>query len=363
MLIGGASVLAGQDAILTAGGPLTVTGSIVAGADAILTSGGDVAITGSVIAGADALIGAAGGMTVAGGVRAGPGGVLILGFGTDFTLNGALGAPDGRILIRRAVQIPGGTGTIDLNGGGLQFSLGGDPQMIVIDASGDLRPLGTPDPGTDVGLLRGVLAGLILQTPDQIAAARVVRLNGFPSFVARVTGTQTEFGRLGADSAQSDVEVKLGAINAPGTLLYVFGEDGTVTSNPGFVDSLTLRAIGVYVNAAAEVRIFGVINGVAGDAASTFVQRLGDPQFRQLINNCAIGTIGCTFLPLNQEPAIYIPPVVMLEAGAPRFDESSVPIVNTGPEDVLRSGEPGEEEDEDEEAAAAPQEPATGGAG
>jgi hypothetical protein len=108
------------------------------------------------------------------------------------------------------------------------------------------------------------------------------------------------------------------------------------------------------------VSIFGVINGVAGDNASTFVQRLGDPQFRQRINNCAIGTIGCTFLPLSQEPAIYIPPVVLLEAGAPRFDESSVPIVNTGPEDVLRSGGAGEEDEEDENATVQPAEESAG---
>jgi hypothetical protein len=264
-------------------------------------------------------------------------------------------------MIRRAAPLVAGTtGQITLNGGGTQFSLGGTPEMIVIDSSGDLRPLGTLDPGIDVGQLRGTLAGLILQTPDQIAATRVVRLFGFPSFASRVTGGVTQFGQTGADAVQSNVDVSLGAINAPNALLYVFGENGSVTSNTGFDNALTLRAVGIYVNEAAEVSIFGVINGVAGDNASTFVQRLGDPQFRQRINNCAIGTIGCTFLPLSQEPAIYIPPVVLLEAGAPRFDESSVPIVNTGPEDVLRSGGAGEEDEEDENATVQPAEESAG---
>jgi len=344
-------VLSGLDAVLATLGPLTISGQVEAGRNAILSSGLDVTIPGSVRAGADALIGAAREMLITGGAGAGPGGFLILGFGTDFTLEGQLGAPDGRVMIRRAAPpVPGTTGRIALDGGGAQFALGGTPAMIVIDASGDLRPLGAPDPGTDVGLLRDTLAALVLQTADQIAATRVVRLFGFPSFVARVAGTATQFGQAGADPVQGTVDVSLGAINAPNALLYVFGENGRVTSNPGFSNALTLRAVGIYVNDAAEVAIFGVINGVAGDAASTFVQRLGDPQFRQRINNCAIGTIGCTFLPLTQEPVIYIPPVVLLQAGAPRFDESSVPIVNTGPEDVLRPGGSSEQDREEENA-------------
>lgn len=339
MTIAGTSVLAGQDAVLTTAGPLTIMGRVEAGREVILASRLDIAISGTVLAGADALVGAAREMLITGGVSAGPGGLLILGFGTDFTLEGQLGAPGGRVMIRRAAPATAGsTGRIALDGGAQQFAPGGAPELIAIDSSGDLRPLGTLDPGIDVGLLRATLAGLILQTPDQIAATRVVRLFGFPSFAARVTGTVTQFGQTGADAVQSDVAVSLGAINAPNALLYVFGENGSVTSNTGFDNALTLRAVGIYVNDAAEVSIFGVINGVAGDAASSFVQRLGDPQFRQRINNCAIGTIGCTFLPLSQEPAIYIPPVTLLEAGAPRFDESAVPIVNTGPEDVLRPG-------------------------
>jgi filamentous hemagglutinin family protein len=357
MTIAGTSVLAGRDAVLTTSGSLTIIGRIEAGRDVILSSGLDVTIPGIVLAGADTLIGAAREMRIAGSVGAGSGGLLILGFGTDFTLEGQLGAPDGRVMIRRAAPlVAGSTGTITLDGGGQQFSLGGTPEMIVIDASGDLRPLGTPDPGIDVGRLRSTLAGLILQTPDQIAATRVVRLFGFPSFAARVTGTVTQFGQAGADAVQSTVDLSLGAINAPNALLYVFGENGSVTSNPGFVNALTLRAVGIYVNEAAEVSIFGVINGVAGDNASTFVQRLGDPQFRQRINDCAIGTIGCTFLPLSQEPAIYIPPVVLLEGAAPRFDESSVPIVNTGPEDVLRPGGEADEDGRDENATVSPAE-------
>jgi hypothetical protein len=234
--------------------------------------------------------------------------------------------------------------------------------MIVIDASGDLRPLGTLDPGIDVGQLRGTLAGLILQTPDQIAATRVVRLFGFPSFAARVTGGVTQFGQTGADAVQSKVDVSLGAINAPNALLYVFGENGSITSNTGFDNALTLRAVGIYVNEAADVSIFGVINGVAGENAATFVQRLGDPQFRQRINNCAIGTIGCIFLPRSQEPVSLIPRVVLPEvaAGAPRFDESSVPIVNTGREEVLRSGGAGKEDEEDENATVQPAEESAG---
>lgn len=361
MTIAGTSVLAGQDAVLTTAGPLTIIGRVEAGRNVILSSGLDVSISGTVLAGADALIGAAREMLITGSVSAGPGGVLILGFGTDFTLEGRLGAPDGRVMIRRAAPlVAGSTGLISLDGGAQQFALGGTPQMIVIDSSGDLRPLGTADPGIDVGLLRDTLAALIVQTPDQIAATRVVRLFGFPSFVSRVTGTVTQFGQAGADAVQSTVDVSLGAINAPNALLYVFGENGSVSSNTGFDNALTLRAIGIYVNEASDVAIFGVINGVAGDNASTFVQRLGDPQFRQRINNCAIGTIGCTFLPLSQEPAIYIPPVALLEAGAPRFDESSVPIVNTGPEDVLRSGGAGEEDEEDETGAAQPSEGSAG---
>lgn len=360
ILVGGEVRADGSVTLDTPSG-ISVPGTIAAGTDAVLRSGQDITIAGTVLAGADALIGAAGEMLITGGVRAGPGGLLILGFGTDFTLEGQLGAPDGRVMIRRAAPLVAGTtGRITLDGGGAQFSLGGTPEMIVVDASGDLRPLGTLDPGIDVGLLRATLAGLILQTPDQIAATRVVRLFGFPSFVGRVTGTVTQFGQTGADAVQSTVDVGLGAINAPNALLYVFGENGSVTSNTGFDNALTLRAVGIYVNEGSEVSIFGVINGVAGDNASTYVQRLGDPQFRQRINNCAIGTIGCTFLPLSQEPAIYIPPVVLLEAGAPRFDESSVPIVNTGPEDVLRSGGAGEDDKEDESATVQPAEGSAG---
>jgi filamentous hemagglutinin family protein len=348
-------IAAVADATLAARQDIAVGGTVEAGRNVVLSSGLDLGISGTVLAAADALIGAARGMLITGSASAGPGGVLILGFGTDFTLEGRLGAPDGRVMIRRAAPLAAGsTGLISLDGGAQQFALGGTPRMIVIDSSGDLRPLGTTDPGIDVGLLRGTLAALIAQTPDQIAATRVVRLFGFPSFVARVTGTVTQFGQAGADVVQSNVDVSLGAINAPNALLYVFGENGRVTSNTGFDNALTLRAVGVYVNEASEVAIFGVINGVAGDNASTFVQRLGDPQFRQRINNCAIGTIGCTFLPLSQEPAIYIPPVVLLAAGAPRFDESAVPIVNTGPEDVLRAGGEGEQDEQDETGAVQP---------
>jgi hypothetical protein len=336
---------------------IAVPGTIAAGTDGVLRSGQNIVIAGTVLTGGDTMIGAARQLWVTGSVSAGSAGRLILGFGTDFTLEGQLGAPGGRVMIRRASPpAAGSTGTIRLDGGGEQFSLGGTPEMIVIDASGDLRPLGTPDPGIDVGQLRSTLAGLILQTPDQIAATRVVRLFGFPSIAARVTGGVTQFGRTGADAVQSTVDVSLGAINAPDALLYVFGENGSVTSNPGFVNALTLRAVGIYVNEAAAVSIFGVINGVAGDNASTFVQRLGDPQFRQRINNCAIGTIGCTFLPLSQEPTIYVPSEVLLEGAAPRFDESSVPIVNTGPEDVLRPGGEADEDGRDENAAVSPAE-------
>jgi filamentous hemagglutinin family protein len=372
MTVAGSSVIAGRDARLETGGTLTVTGTVNAGRDAILRAIGDLTISGLVLAGADALLGTAGDMIISGRVRAGQGGFAILGFGGDFTLEGELGAPDGRIMIRRAEQGPASLGLIKLDGDNTQFSLGGAPEMIVIDSTGDLRLINTPDPGTDVGQLRTLLEALVLQTPDQIAANRIVRLAGFPSFTSTVTGVQTEFGRLGAGDPQSNVEIDLGSINAPGTLLYVFGEDGDVTSAEGFQDALTLRAVGIYVNDIAEVSIFGVINGVAGDNASTFVQRLGDPQFRQLINQCAIATLGCTFLPLAQEPAIYVPPVVVLEGGPPRLDESSVPIVNTGPEDTLRTAasESGEEDEEDEQRAEAPEEgwqpagtPASGGGG
>jgi filamentous hemagglutinin family protein len=358
----GGSVAAGGTARLAAGGALAVAGGVAAGLDAVLAAGGDLTVPGTVTAGRSALLGTDGTATIAGSIAVAAGGRLIIGVGADFTLAGTLGAPGGRIMIRRAERIPGNSGTIRFEGDPNQLAPAGEPELIVVDSSGDLRPLGAPDPGTDVGQLLGTLNALRAQTPEQISFNRIVRLDGFPSFVGLVTGIQTEFARPG-DEAQSTVEVDLGRINAPGSLVYVFGENGQVRSAPT-AEALRLRAVGVYVNATAPVTLFGVINGVAGDNASTYVQRLGDPQFRQLINECAIGTIGCTFLPLPQSPAIYVPPVVVLEGGPPRLDESSVPIVNTGPEDSLRlsaTEAEGGAEDEDEQERAELPKPGTAG--
>lgn len=352
------SIAAGATARLAAGGALAVPGEVAGGLDAVLAAGGDLGIAGTVTAGRNALVGTDGSATIGGGVAVGAGGRLIVGFGADFTLSGSLAAPGGRIMVRRAEQTPGGSGAIRFEGGPDQLSSSGDPELVVIDASGDLRPLGAPDPGTDVGQLLGMLNLLRVQTPDEIAANRIVRLNGTPSLVAHVTSIQTEFGSP-ADASQSTVAVDLGQINAPGSLLYVFGENGSVQSAPTS-EALRLRAAGVYVGAAAGVALFGVINGVGGDPASTYVQRLGDPQFSQVINDCAIGTIGCTFLPLAQIPVLYVPPVLALEGGAPRLDESAVPIINTGPEESLRqsaeagAGRDGQEDEQAEAAAAAP---------